>query len=322
MIDVDQKGPLSFRALAAAVAALPYAWLAPLGALLGWLAATFVRIRRRHAEAAIARAGLADPSRVARDVYLSLGKGVVELLWSAGSARSLDDVVSIDPACAEALDRAMKRGRGVVVATAHTGNWDLCACGAAAWVRARYGKTLTVVTKRLSWRALDRYWQRLRADRGVALVPAEGATNAVKAALAAGGLAVLLVDQAPERSGAVTRAPFLGAPAWHDLGPAILASRNKAPLVAIFGAREADGRHVLHLGAAIEPEALRGKRAIVEATTRIADALDAFVRARPSQWLWLHRRWKSPLPGDRLNLDPKHEGAALGEARDSAAIEP
>jgi KDO2-lipid IV(A) lauroyltransferase len=102
----------------------------------------------------------------------------------------------------------------------------------------------------------------------------------------------LLVDQAPERAGGVATLPFLGRPARHDLGPALLAARARAPIVVLLGRRREDGLHVLELADAIPPEELRGRGAAVRATARIAAAVEGFVRAHPEQWLWLHRRWK------------------------------
>jgi KDO2-lipid IV(A) lauroyltransferase len=284
------------RAVAAAVAILPWRWLGVLGAALGLFAGSVLRIRRRHVEASLRAAGVAAAAATARRMYASLGTGLFELLWLAGrQAEALDDRFAMTPAAAEALARAAARGRGVVVATAHTGNWDLCACAAARWMaRAALpgDRRLTVVTKRLSWRALDRYWQRLRADRGVQLVDAAGAASAVRRALGAGGVVALLVDQAPERSSGVATLPFLGRPAKHDLAPALLAARARAPIVVMLGRRGDDGLHRMDLCEVIEPEALRGRGAIEAATARIAAAVERFVRAQPDQWLWLHRRWK------------------------------
>jgi KDO2-lipid IV(A) lauroyltransferase len=286
------------RAIAWAIARLPFSLLPPLGALIGWIAGSLVRIRRRHVEASMRRAGIPDARRVAARMYRSLGLGLCELLWLAGRPPgALGERFVMAPACAEALQRAASLGHGIVVVTAHTGNWDLAACAAARWLAleggAPLGSRLHVVTKRLSWRALDAYWQHLRAEQGVVLVEAEGAAARVREALARGGTVALLIDQAPERSSGVATFPFLGAPALHDLGPALLAARARAPIVAIFGHRGADGRHRLELAESIQPEELRGGRgALLAATERIARALEREVRAHPEQWLWLHRRWK------------------------------
>ena len=288
-------GPLWMRALAAAVARLPFRWLRALGAALGFLAGSVLRIRRRHVEASLGRAGIAPTAAAARGMYASLGTGIFELLWLTGRPKgALAGWFTVSPDCAEALHGAAALGRGVVVATAHTGNWDLTACAAAQWM-ADQGrpKRLHVVTKRLSWRALDRYWQRLRAERGVILADARGATTHVRNALHIGDFTGLMVDQVPERGSGVTTLPFLGAPALHDLGPALLAARSRSPIVVVLGRRAPDGRHHLELALTIAPEDLRGRGAIEAATAKIAAALEAFVRAHPTQWLWLHRRWKN-----------------------------
>ena len=288
------------RAVAWAVARLPWAWLGPLGAALGLVAGSLLRIRRGHVERSLRAAEIAPAAEIpalARGVYASLGTGVFELLWLAGRPpAALDARVTMAPSCAAALRDAAALGRGVVVATAHTGNWDLSACAAARWTAGPGGiattPRLTVVTKRLSWRALDRYWQRLRAERGVTLVDAVGAAAAVRAALRAGSLVGMLVDQAPERRSGVVILPFLGRPARHDVAPALLAARGRAPIVVVLGRRTPDGRHLLEVADAIGPDELRGRGGIERATARIAAAVEAFVRAQPEQWLWLHRRWK------------------------------
>jgi KDO2-lipid IV(A) lauroyltransferase len=291
----EAPGPLWMRALAAAVARLPFAWLRGLGAALGFLAGSVLRIRRRHVEESLRSAGIARCGAAARGMYASLGAGIFELLWLAGRPPdALAGWFTMDPGCAEALRRALALGRGVVVATAHTGNWDLSACAAAQWIaRECGGARLHVVTKRLSWRALDRYWQRLRAERGVVLADAVGAASYVREALSAGDFTALLVDQVPERSSGVATLPFLGAPALHDLGPALLAARSRAPIVVVLGHRTRDGHHRLEVALTIDPEELRGRGAIEAATGKIAAALETFVRAHPEQWLWLHRRWKN-----------------------------
>lgn len=282
------------RAIAAIVALLPWSWLAAPGIAVGLLAGSVLRIRRRQVEASLRASGVEPASSIARGVYLSLGVGLLELLWLAGRAKeAIDARFEMAPRAADALREAAALGRGVVVATAHTGNWDLSACASARWIAANLGGAkLTVVTKRLSWKALDRYWQRLRAERGVILVDAEGAASAVRAALRAGGVVALLVDQAPERWSGVASLPFFGRPAKHDLAPAILAARAKAPVVVLFGHRREDGSHVLDLADTIAPEELRGAGAPMSATARISGAVERFVRAHPAQWLWLHRRWK------------------------------
>ena len=276
------------RALAAAVGALPWRSLRACGALLGALVGSVLRIRRAHVDRSLARAGVVRPDAVARAMYASLGAGVCELLWVVGRPRApLDRLVSLSPEAAAVVAR--RRGLGAVVATAHLGNWDLAACAVASAV------PLTVVTKRLHVATLDRFWQGARAARGVRLVGARGALAAAREALAGGGFVAFVVDQAPERGSGVSRLPFLGAPALCDRAPAALAARARVPLVLALDRRLADGTHRVDVPLVLEPPPRAGAAWVEEATARVQRALEAAVLADPSQWLWMHRRWKGAL---------------------------
>lgn len=307
-IGVD-RGPLWMRAVAAFVGALPRALLGLFGVLIGWVAGSVLRLRRRAVVAAMARAGIPRPSATATSMYASLGKGLIELLWLAGrAADAIDPLVVVTPKARAAIARAAARGRGVILATAHTGNWDLAAC-AMARGEAAAGRRFHVVTKRLSWRALDCFWQHLRASRGVGLIGAHGAYRRARAALGRGDVVAMLVDQAPERASGVGVFPFLGAPARHDLAPALLAARSGAPIVLALTYREADGRHVIDV--ALEIDACeRGGETPEAVAAKIAGALEGFIRAHADQWLWLHRRWKGTC---RSRIDPARP--RLGAAR-------
>ncbi len=276
------------------VARLPWSWLRGPGQLLGWIVANGIRIRRRHVEHAMTRAGVDDPHARAAQVYASLGTGVFEFLWLAGRhTTALEPVVLMDSTDWARVRQALELGRGLVVATAHTGNWDLLACAMAERV------PLTIITKHLSWRPLDRFWQRSRARRRVGLLDGPGAMRAAGEALAQGRVVAVLIDQAPEHTSGVMQAPFLGAAAWHDLCCALLAARHHAPLVTAFGERLADGRHRVRIGEIWIPPARGSRRWSQQAALDWSRALEEFVREHPDQWLWLHRRWK-PAPTRRM----------------------
>jgi KDO2-lipid IV(A) lauroyltransferase len=308
--------PLWMRAVAACVARLPWAWMRPLGAALGAFVGGVLRIRRAQVARALADAGIrCRPGAV----YASLGTGLCELLWLAGRPRdAIEGRYRFAPGTATRLQQASARGRGVVVATAHVGNWDLAACATAHWLaRSASPAALHVITKRLSWRALDAYWQRLRASRGVALIDARRAYRAARDALDQGNMVAMLVDQVPERSSGVASFPFLGTPARHDLAPATLAARAGAPIAVALSHRCADGAHELEVIDVLDPPEPH-RDDIVHATQRIATTLERFVRTHPAQWLWLHRRWKVAPADTRvaaLHLPPP--GAAESPAAET-----
>jgi KDO2-lipid IV(A) lauroyltransferase len=254
-----------------------------LGGLLAFVVGDLLRVRRAHVESAMQRAGVSAPRSVARAMYRSLGRGLIELLGM--SVRHERDLLAVRvPVHTIAELRA--GGRGAVVAVAHTGNWDLVACAVALHA------PLTVVTKRLSIGFFDRLWQGARRARGVRLVQAGSAAGPVRAALRRGELVAMLVDQAPSPPRAVIRVPFLGAPALVDLAPALYALRARVPLVAAFPLRDPDGGHSVEIAAIIPPPPRPSRRWAEEAMAEVTRKLEAHVLRHPEQWLWMHRRWK------------------------------
>ncbi len=266
-----------------AVGLLPWGSLPFFGAILGWLAGSVLRIRRRHVVAAMARAGVSDRASA---MYRALGASLLELLWlSAGRRRGTLPTIEIEGRAR--FDEAKALGKGVIIATAHTGNWDLVACACAKETE------LAVVTRRLSARGLDALWQGTRAARGVDLIAAPDGDVLVKARarLSRGGAVALMIDQDPERAHGVVFEPFFGETAAHDVLPAVLAARSGALIVLAIGSRSP--RHRVRIVETWVPPN-RASRAWIEETTRaLAARLEAFVRESPEQWLWMHRRWKT-----------------------------
>ncbi len=288
---------LALRALAALVGRLPWRALGPIGAILGWLAGSALRIRRDHVEAAMGVAGIPSSPRSARAMYRALGRSAVEFLWLGSRAARGETHARIDAASIGPWRDAIGGGRGVVIAASHTGNWDLAACAMAREV------DLLVVTKRLTVRSLDRFWQSTRAAYGVRLADAHGAVRGVRDVVRRGGAVVMMIDQVPDSLGRAVVVDFLGRPALVDRAPAALAAACGAPLVVAASRRCEDGEHALHVLAVLAPPP-RGRSAWIDETTVAATrCIDRFVRAYPDQWLWLHRRWK--------HLDQSHRVGTL-----------
>jgi KDO2-lipid IV(A) lauroyltransferase len=260
-----------------------------LGALLGWLAGSVLRIRRRHVETSMRTAGIARAAAEARGMYSSLGTSAVEFLWMAWRGAPALERVRFDEASLVRWQEALAQGRGVVVAASHTGNWDLAACAVARDVE------LLVVTKHLRVRWLDRFWQSTRAWLGVTLSDAHGALARARAVLRRGGVVAMMIDQVPLSATHASPVAFLGQTAATDRAPAALAASARVPLVVAAARRDEAGHQVLHV-LDVLPAPSRPSRAwVLDATRAATRALDGFVRAHPSQWLWLHRRWKPML---------------------------
>jgi KDO2-lipid IV(A) lauroyltransferase len=310
-------------ALAWLLARLPRGACAFIGVALGFLAGSVLRIRRAHVVSAMRRAGVRDPSGAASAMYRSLGQSAVEFLVLSAtahraategtapalsadidchSAKALARARSVAPPRRRDFDhafdsgaaRASELGRGgVVLAASHTGNWDYAACAVATRM------PLVVVTKRLSAARLDRFWQGTRAAFGVELVEGRGALTHGKAALDRGASVAMMIDQVPMREAHALRLPFLGADALVDRAPFALAARTRAPLLVVASRRRGFLRHELVVLDVLEVPPRAARDWIDSAAARATAALERFVLANPSEWLWMHRRWRAPRPGTR-----------------------
>ncbi len=303
----------ALQALARIVTHLPLSWLRYPGALLGWISGTVLGIRRAHVVASMQRAEIVDARATARTMYASLGTGILELLWLAGSRIRASSRVRLTDRAQALVDRYRSAPRGLVVLTAHTGNWDWVACAAAEMLDG-----LAVVTKRLRVGWLDRFWQATRSARGIQLVGVEGALSAARHVLARGGAIAMMIDQAPERASSVCVAEFLGSPAVCDLAPMLVAMRAHATVALALSHRDSSGVHVIDVPIVLEPPPRASRRWAESACVEMQRALERWVREHPSQWLWMHRRWKGARDAAQrteLAADPCREsGRRVHEA--------
>lgn len=281
---------LLFRALSWLFCRLPERWAAACGVGLGFFAGRVLRLRRGRVDAHLARAlNLRDDpparARIARAMYRHLGLCLVEFLRLPTWTRAkIDAQVELDHF--DRLRAAIAQGHGVVVVTAHFGNWDLLAC-----LSALLGVPLHVVTRELKGRGANRAWMQARERTGLKLHPAAGSAGALLGALRRGEVVAFVIDQhMPEKLGVPV--PFFGRLASTIDAPAVLAARTGSPVMPAFLFRQGFERHRLWVGEAIPLASGPRREASVASTARFTAVLEDVIRAQPEQWIWMHRRWK------------------------------
>jgi Kdo2-lipid IVA lauroyltransferase/acyltransferase len=228
-------------------------------------------------------------------MYRSLGASFVEMLWLAAHPEvPASQMASIDEWSRAILGEARERGRGVVLATAHAGNWEL----AAAAIAEKY--PLTVVVKPMSVGWVDRFCGRARTARGIGLSRPHDALRHARDLLARGELVAMLIDQVPDHASHSVLTDFLSGRADVDRAPAALAAAMRVPLVVAVSRRReepsTEPSHVLEVLAVLDPPERDRRAWAVEATRTATRLLERWVHAHPSEWLWMHRRWRA-APG-------------------------
>ncbi len=222
-----------------------------------------------------------DLNVLADRVYEHLGRTVAEAFGPG--VDSLAAAVEVEPDW-RPLDDALARGRGVIVATGHIGNFEL----GGLLLASRYRLLDVVKSQRNS--LFDRFINDLRARRGILTVPMESSGPVVLRHLRAGGVVSLLLDQDAGAEG--LEVDFLGHKASTWPGVARLSMRTGCPVVPMAILRQGRGRHRLVISDSLDPGAGMTVQGFLQEISR---AVEAFIRENPEQWFWVHRRWKYRL---------------------------
>lgn len=183
------------------------------------------------------------------------------------------------------LDAALDRGKGVVLALPHTGNWDM----AGVWLVQHYGQFATVA-ERLKPESLFTQFVEYRESLGFEIFPLSGGEQPPFAQLAdrlrAGGIVCLLGERDLARHGVPVT--FFGEPTRMPAGPAKLAIDTGAALMpAHHWFTEAPGSQM----SCGEPIDVSG--GVQPATQALADVFAANIAAHPADWHMLQPLWES-----------------------------
>ena len=186
----------------------------------------------------------------------------------------------------ERSDAAMETGKGVLFVSGHFANWEVMA-GAAA----QRGYDGGAVYRPVNNPFVDRWIVRQRMKAGTKEMITKGpqGTRRIFTLLRRGKAIFLLVDQKTNEGVA---APFFGQMAMTTPAPAGLALRLGAVLVPVSNERLKGAHFRMHVHSPIRfTPTGNSDEDVVALTTRINEAIEECVRERPSQWLWIHRRW-------------------------------
>ena len=190
----------------------------------------------------------------------------------------------------EYLQEAASRGKGVIILTAHFGNWELLARSLT-----NRGFRLTVIARNSDGAELNAVTARIRREGGYTVLDRNASLTETVRVLRRGELLGILPDQ--HYYGGIESA-FFGAPALTSVGTSAFSLKTGAAIVPGFCVRTAPDSYRVEFYPPLEysptgDEALDRKNL----TRLVNDAIEAEIRRYPSSWLWIHDRWKEYFEG-------------------------
>ncbi len=279
------------------------------GRLLGRLAWHVARGERRKA---LLNLSLAFPEwnekrrrDTIRAMFAHLGMSLFEIVWLPNLHQQLAATTIVEGH--EPLLELLREGRSIVAYTGHCGNWEW-----VAYVVALLGFPLAALQRERDEGEINEFIRTLRATAGIVTIDRGSASSGREMiqALRKPGLLAFLIDQ-NIRTESVT-IPFFGMPAPTPIGPAKLNVRAEAIAVSIFIERREDGMQLVRF---MDPIHTKRTDDPIALTATITAQIEAQIRRRPEQWVWMHDRWKARPKWD---VTPHEDAARKATERDGS----
>jgi KDO2-lipid IV(A) lauroyltransferase len=247
--------------------------------------------RRRTALENLRASGLAPDDatarRLARESFrtfcLMVGESIVARRRLTPANWREHVTVRLSPEAAAALADPRQ---GVILASAHLGNWEVAA-RAFSMLRP-----LMVVHRPFSNPHLEAVAHGQREGSALRVVSRlKREPLRFLEALHRGESVALMIDQ--HVYGTRTRVEFFGRPAWTTKSVAMLHLLTRAPLLAALAVRTGPLRYEAHVvGPVRHPRTGDRERDAQAITQALTAEIERVVRAHPGQYMWGHRRWK------------------------------
>jgi KDO2-lipid IV(A) lauroyltransferase len=243
----------------------------------------FRRTARRNLEIA----GLPDPDSVVAGMWRSIARNLAVFARLPDIDRkNVHQWIRYDGF--EHYQAAKARGRGVLFATAHLGNWEL-----SAYAHALLAEPMNVLVRPLDNPYVDALVEKRRTLSGNRVIGKHEAARSILRALHGNEAVGILADQNVLPGEGVFVNVF-GVPACATSAFAKIAHHTGAAVIPGFAFwSEPDRSYVLRFYPVIP---ISGD--LIADTQAIQRAIEHAVRAHPDQWLWIHRRWKTRPPGE------------------------
>jgi KDO2-lipid IV(A) lauroyltransferase len=261
-----------------------------LGRFLYFLDVPHRRIIRRNLHFSYPEWSRSQIQNLSKRIFHNYGIIILEVLQMAFSTR--EEMLSrAQIEGEEILAEALAIQKGVIVVSAHLGNWEL----GLQYSPCYFQRPLTGVAKKLRNSTLDRLVHKIRTRFGNRIIYKKGALPEMTQTLRQGRILGLLMDISRRFDGVEVQ--FFGRKATATPAAAMLALRCKSPVVPIFNHRNQMGNLVIKIERPIEIQRTGDLRSDLQTNTQlITDRVEQAVRKNPEQWNWILKRWKEFYP--------------------------
>jgi len=226
--------------------------------------------------------------RIARDCFILIAKSGVELIFLMDRPQLLKQRVDIIGK--EYLDIGLSKGKGVILVSAHFGNFPL--------LMARLslaGYKVGGIMRYMRDERVEKIFLAKRQRLNIKTIYSQPRNVCVETTLRSlrnNEIVFIPLDQNFGTGGVYV--DFFGRKAATATGPVILAKRTQASIIPCFIIRQKDDTHKIIFEQAIDLKIGNSPQETITVNIqKLTDIIESYIRRYPAEWGWIHKRWKT-----------------------------
>ncbi|MDR1583962.1 MAG: lysophospholipid acyltransferase family protein [Prevotellaceae bacterium] len=236
--------------------------------------------------------------QMGREVFMNQALNFADYIFSLKWTTREQFAKMIDVVGEEHLREAYNRGKGVICLMMHVGSWEL-----SAIMLPVMGYETSGIATALSNPKINELIVAARESRGMKNISRGNSYKKLLQSIIKGECLIILIDQDTKVKGVFV--DFFGRRAYTPLGAARLALCTHAPVLPMYMKRMENNRHQFTILPEV-PLINTGNREndLLENTQNYTQIIEEIIRENPTQWVWMHERWKTN-PDDMERLENK-----------------
>ena len=258
-----------------------------LGNLIGYFFYYLMPFRKKHITQSMQRAfknekNHSDINRLVKKNYQHYGTMLCEYFFF----NSKNTLKYIEFKNCEYYENALKKENGVLILSAHLGNWEI-----TAKALFLFYDNLYMIARPIRGIIASYFINRFRTKNQSKLIAAQGTYHAILSLLKKNRAVGFVFDQHKGTRG--INVDFFGILAATNTAPVALALSTGAVVVPLYNHRNPDGKFIMQFEKPIELVKTKNHEFNIFYNTQIfTKKIEELVRRSPEQWFWMHKRWK------------------------------
>jgi KDO2-lipid IV(A) lauroyltransferase len=271
---------------------IPWKWISYLCGQLGILAFYLVKKERLKTIKNLTIAYGEEKSeteiyKMAKEVFYNLGRGAAELAIKLNTNTEEAYFSNVEIIGWEHADNALMKGKGMIMIIPHLGCWEALP---KAWTLL--GVKGGAVGKPLKNEKLNNWVLKNREFNGFKVMPLGSSYKTILQFIKQNNSLGMLIDQDTSVKGVFV--DFYGKPAYTPIGAAMLALDTDATVLVTSYVRTKGNQYKLICSKPIETIRTGDRKEEIQLNTeRYQKAIEKLIKAYPTQWVWMHERWKT-----------------------------